>query len=211
MTASQVGMGKGVKRQVDREGQFHSILQQRFLHCGFSLSLLPIPPTTHPSLPPPYQRPSFLFLRKMVSYFSVNSFCFPQNKTIQPSTSHGSLNFKERTAPVCDTWGKKLGECGQNRNSGIRPRSGVYFSHLASLIWISNFTCRKAQCKLSEPPGSAPTIASTSKLTLGLLDAIDPRALLRLQPSEQKRFGRERKWALSTGQYKNRSRTQVGF
>lgn len=123
-----------VKRQADYEGQLRSVLQQRLLRLWFSLSLLPIPPTTHPSLPPPYQRPSFPFLRKIVSYFSVNSFCFPQNKTIQPSTSHGNLDFKERTAPVCDTWGKKPGERGQNRNSGIQPRSGVYFSHLASLI-----------------------------------------------------------------------------
>lgn len=96
-----------VKRQADYEGQLRSVLQQRLLRLWFSLSLLPIPPTTHPSLPPPYQCPSFPFLRKIVSYFSVNSFCFPQNKTIQPSTSHGNLDFKERTAPVCDTWGKK--------------------------------------------------------------------------------------------------------
>lgn len=53
-----------VKRQADYEGQLRSVLQQRLLRLWFSLSLLPIPPTTHPSLPPPYQRPSFPFLRK---------------------------------------------------------------------------------------------------------------------------------------------------
>lgn len=75
--------------------------------CGFSL-LLPAPPTAHPPLlPPPHQPPRFLFLRKIVSDFSIKTLqlLFPKNKAIQLSTSPMEASTSMKGEPQSGEFG----------------------------------------------------------------------------------------------------------
>lgn len=156
---------------MDYEGQFHSILQRKFLCCGFSPSFVPIPPTSPPSVPPPpHQTPSFLFLRKTVSGFSVNSPCFPQNiSTFSPSHEASTSIKGQRQSVICgeNDW-ENVAEWGLWHPAQVRP-----------LFFPSPIHDLNLQPHMQR--SSLPTVRTPRRvLTLGLLDARGPKALLRL-------------------------------
>lgn len=74
--------------------------------------------------------------------------------------------------PVCDIWGKQLGECGRKGTLTFSPGQAFLFP-----IWYPRFESPTSHAeKLTVNSVTTPT----RELTLGLLDALEPRALLRL-------------------------------